>query len=85
MGKPQETNKPEIKFRASAITATVWKNTGKTKDDKEYEFLTTQIERSYKDKDDKWQKTSSFRADDLPKVILVAQKAYEFIALQGNE
>ena len=79
-----ETKKPEAKFRAGSITATVWKNTGTTKDKNDYEFLTCNVERNYKDKDENWQKTSSFRTDELPKVMLVSSKAYEFMALSKD-
>lgn len=71
--------KPEKKFRAGGVSATVWKNQAKNKEGKEYDFFTVGVERSYKDKKDEWQKTSSMMVNDLPKVILVAQKAYDFV------
>ena len=82
--KEEVKNMPEKKFRAGGVTATVWSNTGK-KDGKEYEFKTVGIERSYKDKDDEWQKTSSYRVGDLPKVKLVAGLAYEYIVLVDDK
>ena len=72
-----EKNAPEKKFKAGAVTATVWKN--KTEDDKEYS--TVSFERSYKDKNGEWQKTSSLRVNDLPKAAMVISKAYEFLAM----
>jgi len=42
------------------------------------------IERNYRDKDDKWKSTSSFKINDLPKVILVANKAYEFLSIKAD-
>ena len=44
-----EKNKPETKFRAGAISATVWKNKGKNKAGKTTEFFTTKLERRYRD------------------------------------
>lgn len=76
-----EGNKPEKKFRAGAVTGTVWENKGK-KDDKEFSFYTTDIVRNYKDKDDKWQKTSNFRKQDLPDVRLIAGKLYEYLSFK---
>lgn len=72
---------PEKKFRAGAITATVWENTGKNKEGKENSYRTVSFERSYKDKNDDWQTTNSLRMNDLPKAALVLTKAYEFLAL----
>ena len=75
----KENNLPEKKFRAGAITATIWKNTS---NDGESEFNTISFERSYKDKKDEWQTTNSLRVNDLPKAKLVLEKAYEFIVLK---
>jgi len=73
-------NKPEKKFKAGAITATVWKNLAK-KNGKEYSFYTIGIERNFK-KGEEWGSTSSFRVADLPKVILVAQEAYKYLLMK---
>lgn len=75
----EENNLPEKKFRAGAITATIWKNTS---NDGESEFNTISFERSYKDKKDEWQTTNSLRVNDLPKAKLVLEKAYEFLVLK---
>ncbi len=75
-------NRPVKKFRAGAIIATVWNNHAKEGDS---EYKTVSFERSYKDKNDVWQTTSSLRVNDLPRASLVLQKAYEFIALSNAE
>ena len=71
-------NAPEKKFRAGAISATVWLNKGHKATGEETEYRTISIERSYTDKEGNWQSTNSFRVNDLPKVALLAQKAYEY-------
>lgn len=80
-------NKPEKKFRAGAVTATVWKNTGKI-NGKETEYHTVSLERNYKDKDGNWQSTGSMRVNDMPNAQLVLSKTYEYLQLkdvtQGN-
>ena len=76
---------PEKKFATGAISATVWKNTGKTKAGEETSYRTVTLQRSYKDKSDQWQHTSSFRPSDLPKATLVLNKAYEYLLLGGEE
>jgi len=76
---------PEKKIRAGAISATIWKNSGKKADGAESIFSTISIERSYVDKAGAWKTTNSFRLGDLPKLALVAQKAYEYVLFKGKE
>jgi len=76
-----EKNLPEIKFRAGAVSATVWTNKGQSKSGDEISFNTISIDRRYKDKEDEWQSTSSMRINDLPKAALVLTKAYEYLVL----
>jgi len=74
---------PDKKFKAGAITATVWKNKGTTSIGEETEYFTISFERTYKDKTTgEWRKTSSLRQTDLPKAVLVLSKAYEHLTLQ---
>ncbi len=75
---------PEKKFTTGAISATVWKNEGKSEDGTTNEFSTVSLERRYKDKDGKWQSTSSLRVSDLPKVALVANKAFEYLVMKDE-
>jgi len=79
-----QTNQPKAKFRSGAVTATVWENNGKTKDNKEFSYSTVSLERSYKDNNDAWQKTSILRLMDLPRAQLVLSKAYEFLAMSDQ-
>lgn len=81
MGK----NLPEKKFKAGAISATIWKNEV-SKDGKVMAFRTVSLDRNYKDKDGNWKTTHSLRSTDLPKASLVLNKAYEFIVTsEGDE
>lgn len=77
------SNLPEKKFRAGAISATVWRNKIKKKDGTEAEVRSITFQRSYKDKDDEWKNSSSMRTMDLPKAALVLNKAYEYIMLNS--
>ncbi len=74
---------PEKKFRAGAISATVWLNEGKNDKGETVSYRTVSFERNYLDKDGNWQTTNSLRVNDLPKAVLVLQKAYEYLALAG--
>ncbi|MFC1753085.1 hypothetical protein ACFL96_06780 [Thermoproteota archaeon] len=81
----KEQNKPEKKFRAGAICATVWNNSGVNQSGEIREYKTISFERSYKDKQGDWQKTHHLRTGDIPRAILVLHKAYEHIALTNPE
>ncbi len=71
---------PEKKFKAGAISATVWKNDGQ-----KGQYRTVQLTRSFRDKSEAWKSTSSFRVADLPKVALVANKAFEYLVVREDE
>jgi hypothetical protein len=77
-------NMPEKKFRSGAIAATIWANSA-VRDNKPVTYRTISLQRSYKDKNDAWQNTDSLRTSDVPRAILVLQKAYEYVALNSDE
>ena len=76
---------PEKKFRAGPISATIWSNHGKDQDGKETIYKTVSFERSYMDKEGNWQTTNSLRTSDLPRAVLVLNKAYEYLSLTDGE
>ena len=78
-------NIPERKFRAGAISVTVWKNKGKSEQGDEVEYPTVSIDRNYKDKEGVWQSTNSLRVNDLPRAAVALQKAYEHLVLKEQE
>ena len=69
-------NMPEMKFRAGAVSATIWRN-----ESENGSYSTVQIERSFK-KDEKWQSTGTLMLNDLPKAVLALEKAYEYLVLK---
>ena len=79
-------NKPVKQFRAGAIRASVWSNPGKEEFGKEQTtYNTVSLERSYKDKAGNWQSTTSMRTNDLPRVTLVIQQAYQFLVMNKDD
>lgn len=70
-------NKPDAKFKYGAMKATVWKNVDKKNND--IVHYSVDLQRTYKDKNDQWQQTSSVGEGDLPKAILAMQEAYKYI------
>tara|TARA_Y100000310_G_scaffold320072_1_gene376102 strand:- start:29 stop:262 length:234 start_codon:yes stop_codon:yes gene_type:complete len=71
-------NQPEKKFSTGAICATIWKNESKEGN----EFNTVTVERRFQDKEGNWKSTSSLRLNDLPKIAVVVNKAYEHLVLK---
>ena len=72
--------KPETKFKAGGITATVWQNISE-----KGTYATVKLARSYMDKDKAWKETNSFRETDIPKAALVLQEAYKYLQLKSNK
>ena len=65
---------PDKRFKAGAITATVWEN----KQDN-YSYFTVSLEKSYKDKTGNWKTTNTMKIDELPKAKMALEKAYEYL------
>jgi hypothetical protein len=78
-------NQPEKKFRAGAISATVWLNQGQSKTGEATSYRTISLQRGYKDKSDQWQNTGSMRVNDLPRAALMLTKAYEYLVTRQQE
>ncbi len=66
---------PIFTARVGSVKAAVWEN--KSEEGKISRAVS--LTRSYKDENERWQETNSYFPDDLPKVRLAVQKAYEFI------
>lgn len=69
---------PEKKFVSGAIQASIWKNSSK---EGKPDFHTVSLQRSYKDKSGQWQHTASLRVSDLPRVRLVVDEAFKYLAM----
>jgi hypothetical protein len=81
--------KPIAKFRAGALTSSVWENTGTKEDGTEFEFHTIQLQRSYKDEGnekankDGWvTETINLRKNDVANMVIVVKKAHQRIVLK---
>jgi len=68
--------KPEKTIRAGAIEASIWLNEAENG-----QFKTISLSRSYKDKEGNWKNSGILRQNDIPKAMLVLNKAYEYLAL----
>ena len=87
-----ETKKPIKNYKAGALTLSMWENkleaTSQINEVNEgleivskknflNKIISFSIQRSYKDKEDNWQHTTNLRTQDLPKLQLLLNKAYE--------
>lgn len=76
-------NIPEKRFSTGAINVTVWRNIGQSKTGEATEYRTVSFDRRYKDKSGEWKSTNSLRINDLPKAVVVLNKAFEYLTLKG--
>ena len=75
---------PEKTFRQGSCSAAVFAN-GIQKNGKTIQMRKVSVQRSYKDKDG-WKNTNSYGINDLPKLALVANKAYDYLtSKEGSE
>ena len=75
--------KPEIVFKVGAVRASVFRNIIE-KNGQSIPLPKVVIEVRYKDKTGQWQSTNSLSINDLPKVILALQKAFEYLTERKN-
>ena len=77
-------NKPIRRFKAGAISASVFENLTMIKG-VETKMYNVVVSKTYKGDDDSWKSTNSFSVFyELPKVILVLKKAYEFVVTNSS-
>jgi len=74
--------KPVKVFRCGAMQAAIWTNQ-RVMDDAVVEVHSVRISKSYKE-GDTWKRTTTFAAEDLPKVALVAAEVYKFLRLRSE-
>jgi len=79
----EKKNKPVAVFRAGGISATVWANEAE-KNGARVTMHSVQVERTYK-VGEEYKTTSSFGVQDLPRVELVAARAFEWLVLKVAE
>ena len=73
---------PEKTFRQGACSASVFANEIQ-KNGKTINMPKVSVQKSYKDKDG-WKATNSYGVNDLPKLAIVASKAYEYLTARED-
>lgn len=83
----QETGavRPEKSFRIGAVCASVWKNLRQGKEGKTYEVRNVTLDRTYRDQEGNYKRTNRFAANEIPKAILLLQRAYEYLVMAPGE
>ncbi len=80
------TNKrPQRQFQAGPIFAAIWSEPRKTGNGESMRY-SIQIEKRYRDeRTGKWHSTSYLRPDDLPKLVLVANRVFEDLFFKARD
>lgn len=79
----EQNNKPVKSFKAANIEASVWRQEVE-RNGQIVMRHSVRIQKQYRNKDGDYEKTDYYFRDDLPKLILVAQKAFDFVALKES-
>lgn len=79
--RTSESQRPVKSFRSGAIGVSIWENETISPEGVPTSYKTVSFDRRYKDKNGEWKSTNSLRANDLPKAVLILQKAYEYLVL----
>jgi hypothetical protein len=79
------SNRPQLEFRVGGITFTVW-NGHRQQSGAGGDRPTVFLQKQSKDQTTgKWRTTSYFLLDELPKLAMLAMKAYEHFALRVTD
>jgi len=79
----ENSSKPIKDFRSGGIQASVWRNEVE-RDGQTLVRHSVRIQKQFRTEDGDYENTDYYFRDDLPKLILVAQKAFEYIALKES-
>ena len=77
----KDSEKPVFEVRARGIKAAVWSKQKESKTGRTYTEYSIQITKSYKDESGNWHTTNYYFEKDLPHLMLVANRAFEYVAL----
>ena len=80
----QQTQVPIKEFRAGSIKAAIWREEVQDQG-RAIVKHSVKIQKRYLDKNsDEWRTTEYFFPNDLPRLCLVAEKAFEYVALHES-
>ncbi len=74
---------PEITFRHGPCSASVFQNDYQ-RGEESFSVRDVSFQRRYRDKNGDWQTSNSLGVNDIPKAVLVLNKAYEYLTSNGR-
>jgi len=80
----KQNTKPIKNFRAGSIQASIWRKEVE-KHGRAVAQFSVRVQKRFRKEDGSYENTDYFFPDDLPRLVLVAQKAYEYIALSQSQ
>lgn len=75
---------PVKEFRSSALSVAIWRNESQ-EEGKTIVKHSVRPQKRYRDDSGTWQDSSYLFPDELPKMIMLLNKAYEFIQLKEGK
>ena len=75
---------PIKEFRAGSIRAAIWKNETEVEGRTVVQHSVRIEKRFFDKKTGEWRASDYFFANDLPRLCLVTEKAFEYVALREN-
>ncbi len=75
------SNKPEKVFQHGAVKASIFANE-REKDGVSFTVKRVSFQKLYRDKEGLLKTTASLDVDDLPKAVVVLQKAYDYLTVR---
>ena len=72
-------NRPMMSAKVGSVRAAVWKNQRQNANGQGFESVRVVLDRTYMDRNGKYESTHSLGVNDIPKTILALTKAYEYL------
>ena len=74
---------PDIVFKHGACCAAIFSNEV-ARGERDFRVHSISFQKRYRDKNGEWQTTSYLDVNDLPKAVLVLNKAYDYLTSNGH-
>ena len=78
------SNKPVKEYRSGGVKASIWRNDVQ-QDGRTSTQYSVRIQKTYRDKSGNWKTSEYYYPEDLSRLALVANKAFEFISLKESQ
>jgi hypothetical protein len=75
---------PEIVFRHGPCSAAIFTNDYERGEER-FSVKSVSFQRSYRDQNGNWQTSSTLKVNDIPKAVLVLNKAFEYLTANGGD